>query len=400
MKYNQWTLALASAGVISLGAAAQAEEAASTVMTAVSSTVLSGYVDTSAIWKFGSGNSPLPGRSFDGSSKQDGFNLNVVKLSLEKALDESEWSAGYKVDLLMGPDADLYNQAFGATTGTATGSGDFGIKQAYVALRAPVGNGLDFKMGVFDTIIGYEVFESPNNPNYSRSYGWGLEPTQHTGLLASYRVADWLSVAGGIANTYNAGINGRGVRMNGTSVAPAAESEKAYMASITLTAPEDSGFLSGSALYAGVVNGLNNSLSPTGGRTTSLYVGATIPTPIEGLAVGAAYDYRASQVADATAVQSSLYANAVGLYVSYQHEKWKFNNRLEYTSGSSGTYYVAPAGDNNEFIGETFTVDYSLWANVISRLEFRWDKCTTGDAPFGDTDENALSLALNVIYKF
>ena len=48
---------------------------------------------------------------------------------------------------------------------------DFSFKQAYVVLRAPVGNGIDFKIGTFDTCIGYEVFDGPANPNYSRSDG-------------------------------------------------------------------------------------------------------------------------------------------------------------------------------------------------------------------------------------
>src|SRR6185503_2169642 len=130
----------------------------------------------------------------------------------------------------------LFNQVIG------NGAQDVGIKQAYVVLRAPVGNGLDIKMGVFDTIIGYEVFEAGNNPNYSRSWGWQLEPTQHTGILASYRVADFLSVAAGIANTWNAGINGRAARAGGFGTtgggSSVAESEKTYMASVTLTAPE------------------------------------------------------------------------------------------------------------------------------------------------------------------
>ena len=274
MKLNQWTLGLAAAGVISLASVAGAEEATSQVLTALSSTTLSGYVDTSAIWKFGTGNQ-LIGRAFDGTAKQDGFNLNVVKLTLEKPLDEGQWSAGYKADLLFGPDASLFNQVIG------NGAQDVGIKQAYVVLRAPVGNGLDIKMGVFDTIIGYEVFEAGNNPNYSRSWGWQLEPTQHTGVLASYRVADFLSVAAGVANTWNAGINGRPVRAGGV---PASESEKTYMASVTLTAPESFGAMKGAALYGGVVNGLNNASGASGTGivpcdTTSIYAGVTVPLP-------------------------------------------------------------------------------------------------------------------------
>src|SRR5436189_74782 len=84
----------------------------------------------------------------------------------------------------------------------------FGYLQAGVAeWRAPVGNGLDIKLGVWDTLVGYEVFESPNNPNFSRSYGYFIEPTHHTGVLLSYHVTDWLSVSGGVANGWTGPVN-------------------------------------------------------------------------------------------------------------------------------------------------------------------------------------------------
>jgi hypothetical protein len=51
-------------------------------------------------------------------------------------------------------------------------------------------------------------------------------------------------------------------------------------------------------------------------------------------------------------------------------------------------------------LGATATLDYNLWANVLTRLEFRWDHSYTGGIFNDGTDENALSLALNVIYKF
>src|SRR5258706_8657439 len=100
---NKWTFGLAAAGVVSLASAARAEEKASTVMTALSSTTLSGYVDTSAQWNFGTGNTRLPDYKFGGPSKADGFNLNVIQLRLEKPLDEGEWSAGYRIYLWAGP---------------------------------------------------------------------------------------------------------------------------------------------------------------------------------------------------------------------------------------------------------------------------------------------------------
>ena len=54
-------------------------------------------------------------------------------------------------------------------------------------LHAPLGNGLDLKLGTYTEVLGYEVFETGNNPNYTRSYGYALEPTQMTGLLATYQ---------------------------------------------------------------------------------------------------------------------------------------------------------------------------------------------------------------------
>ena len=78
-----------------------------------------------------------------------------------------------------------------------------------MALRAPAGNGLDLKLGVWDTIIGYETFDSGNNPNYTRSYGFTIEPTTHTGLLATYQLNEMFGLAAGIANTFGPTINAK-----------------------------------------------------------------------------------------------------------------------------------------------------------------------------------------------
>jgi len=102
------------------------------------------------------GESHLPDYKFGGPSKADGFNLDVIQLRIEKPLDEADWAAGYRIDLWAGPDANT----LGTKSTLAAGSGDFAIRQAYVALRMPVGNGIDWKVGVFDSIIGYESVES------------------------------------------------------------------------------------------------------------------------------------------------------------------------------------------------------------------------------------------------
>src|SRR6266498_3149356 len=158
MKFNKWTIGLAAVGVVSLASAAKADEKLSVVQTALSSTTISGYVDTSAQWNFGTGNVDNPPYKFGGASKADGFNLDVVQLTIAKPLDESEWASGYRVDLWFGSDVNAFKTQSG-------GAADLAIRQAYVALRTPVGNGIDWKIGVFDSIVGYVSVESGNSPN-------------------------------------------------------------------------------------------------------------------------------------------------------------------------------------------------------------------------------------------
>jgi hypothetical protein len=399
MKMNKWTTGLTAAGVVSLASVAQAGDANETVMTAVSSTTLSGYVSTTAIWNPGSGNAALPGGSFgpSGAAAQDGFSLDVISLSLSKALDESEWAAGYNAQLWFGQNGP------NSIGGVNQVGNDTIIKNANVDLRVPVGNGIDVKMGIFDSIIGYESTDFNANPNYSRNFGWGLEPTTHEGVLLSYNVNEMISVSAGIANanTPTLGGNGRG----------GAESQKSYMASVALTAPDSMGFLSGATLYAGVLDGLQGAGSNA--DTSNIYVGATIPTPVEGLAVGVSWDYRlengpnSSAVATATGGTSGAWATALAGYVSYNvTEKIAAHYRIDWAKGTDGTFGPNRADNNitaDKVLSNTLTLDYKAWENVISRLELRWDHSLDGQKRYGSGAQgtkNDMTVAANVIYQF
>jgi hypothetical protein len=432
MKCNKWTIALAAAGVVSVGSIAQAEEAPQhQVLTALSSTTISGYVDTSMDWKPGtdspSGSGRLPGHVFDGPGKMDGFNLDAVKVNIAKPLDDKDqWAAGYDVDLVFGSNANFYQATPNLGTGPNNGgvnTSNFAIKHAYVDLRAPVGNGLDIKVGVFDTIIGYEVFDTVSNPNYSRSYGFALEPTQNTGVLLSYKFTDWLSASAGIANTAFGPINDRAfVGATGATESrytPAhygPESSKAYMGSLTVTLPDSTGPVGGSVLYLGVVNGLDGATVFGGAngesqRTSSYYAGATFKTPVDGLAAGVAFDYRTDFDTGLGVNLPENKAYAVAGYLSYspKNAKWKVNDRVDYTNADPGTWYGAGPGvsavdpNRQHLLSNVLTLDYSLWSNVVTRGEFRWDHSLTGDRPYGGYDnpmKNAYILAANIIYKF
>ena len=387
MKCNAWTLSLIGAGLASLPLAANAEEKPSTVLTAISPTTLSGYVDTSMQWNIGTGNAVTPSYAFGGSSKADGFNLNVVKLTLEKPADPAEgWSAGYKVDLIFGPDADTL-----ATQSSGTAA-DFGIKQAYIDLRAPIGNGLEMKIGTWDTLIGYEVFDSVNNPNFTRSYGYTMEPTTHTGVQFGYQFCDSFSMNAGIMNDFGPTINSR-------ANPPKAESFKAYTASMTFTAPTNWGVLGGSTLSGCVITGYNPAI---GKDQTSWYVGATVNTPVKGLKAGVCYDYAGAPV---QTLGSSAYANAVGAYLSYQAtEKLSLYGRGEYATSDTGIFLA------RKVVELTGTIQYDLWKNVMSRLEIRWDHAADASAPYGGeftsdgptppSKDNSVIVIANFIYKF
>jgi hypothetical protein len=392
MKMNKWTTGLTAAGVVSLASVAQAGDANETVMTAVSSTTLSGYVSTTAIWNPGTGNAagvpnvPLRGGS---AAAQDGFNVDIVSLSVSKALDESEWAAGYNAQLWIGDTATSPNAVLG--------NGAVGIKNANVDLRVPVGNGIDIKMGIFDSIIGYEGSDYNTNPNYTRSFGWGLEPTTHEGVLLSYNVNEMISVSAGVANANIPTLGG---------LALPSESQKSYMGAVALTAPDSMGFLSGAVLYAGVVDGLVAAANLA--DTTSIYVGATIPTPVEGLAAGISWDYRlengpSAGVNTGTAATSGAWASALAGYVSYDvTEKIAAHYRIDWATGTDGSFGAAAVNNNSEdkVLSNTLTLDYKAWENVISRLELRWDHSLDAVDRYGANDRNDITVAANVIYQF
>ncbi|MFN7139105.1 MAG: outer membrane beta-barrel protein [Limisphaerales bacterium] len=360
MKLNKWTLGLAAVGLVSL-TSVQAEEVGQPLLTALTSTTISGYVDTSFHFNPGRG----VGAYAFGAGKADGFNLNSVLVSLEKPLEEGEWSAGYRADLQYGPDAD-------AIVGPQTSFASENIRQAYVALRAPLGNGLDIKLGRFDTIIGYESSDGYKNPNYTRSYAWSFQPTTHTGVLATYQALDFLSVNAGVAETLVTGpINAR---------SPRGTWNKTYMGSVAITAPEELGVLAGSALYAGVIDGFGGN---AGEDQTSWYAGATLATPVEGLRLGAAFDF----VQDPGFFPAANDIWTVGVYASFRAtDKLGLHLRGEYVDL-----------DVNDGWAATATVDYSLWDNVLSRVEGRWDHGSATNA--GGTRDSFL-VAANLIYKF
>lgn len=413
MKFNKWTVGLAAVGVISLASAARADEKMSQVQTALSNTTISGYVDTSAMWSLGSQNGgTIPAYTQGAGVASDGFNLNAVDIALDKPEDAGSWASGYHVELMYGPNA--------------VGAGIPNVRQAYVVLRTPVGaNGIDWKIGQFDTIIGYESSTDGANPNYTRSYGYQIEPTTHTGILGTYKINDMVSVSAGIANSAFAGNVGPAVSpILPPFPAPVnpAETQKTYMGSIALTGPDSWGWAKGATLNAGIIDALNSQGGFGNAGNTWLYAGATLPTPISALKFGASLDYRERHNGGNTIFTppgsnpSDDSSWDAALYTTYQaSEKLSLNLRAEYLDDGAAVLYVPGSPVGTGFAGGntrheatefTATVQYQLWANVLSRVELRWDHVgakafdTASGGPVTAIHDNAILLALNLIYQF
>ena len=404
MKFNKWTVGLAAIGVVSLASAVRADEKMSQVQTALSNTTLSGYVDVAAQWNPGTDSGPantagnIPAYAF---AKNDGFSLNAVDIALDKPMDESPWASGYHVELMFGPNSVPNSPG-------VLGGNTANIRQAYVSLRTPVGNGIDWKVGVFDTIIGYESSSDPLNPNYTRSYGYSIEPTTHTGVLATYKVCDELSMSAGVADSSN--IASFTPAINGTSTF---ESQKTYMGLIVLTAPDSFGPMKGATLTFGAINSVNSSPGVVfSGTRSSYYAGLTLPTPSNKVKFGAAFDYLNINTSGGGNNDDVWVA---GLYTTIQPtDKLSFNFRGEIVDGTEIGFGGNPLGLGGlpayigHYAGEiTATVQYKMWENVLSRVEFRWDHVdnnafgySQGTVPGAPMKENDFMLALNLIYQF
>ena len=346
MKMNKWTVGLAAAGVVSLASTAQAEE--NSVLTALSSTVISGSVEASYVG------------SLSGSNRlynDDGFVANGASLAIGSPLGEGDYSAGYNVELLLGGRADVFGSA----------DDGFLIKNVNIGLNVPFGNGIDLTVGLFDSIVGYETEASASNPNVSRSYGYGLGPLTHTGALASTSLTDGLNFSFGVANSFGSTL--------GNTADDLADGNLTYMVGVEATVPDNLGFLAGSTVYVGYVDGAVSGRS-NDDEDSHLYVGASVASPIEGVSLGVAYD-------DRTQHGAASDSDAVALYAV-----WDVSDGVS-LAGRYDT--IDRDGDSSSMW--TATLGYSIWDNVLTRLEYNIE---SGHKERGDS----AGFALNLYYQF
>ena len=130
-----------------------------------------------------------PTRVFD--NRGNSFYLNAAQLNLER-LASKDMIVGYHIELAAGHDPSIYDGQ------------NVTLQEGWAQIVAPLGSGLDIRVGKMATLAGFEVLESMNNFNYSRGMLFGLiQPFTNTGVRASY----WFGEQAGLTIGFNNGLN-------------------------------------------------------------------------------------------------------------------------------------------------------------------------------------------------
>jgi hypothetical protein len=430
------------------------------VETAQKGITLSGYVDVSYTEQFGG-----RGTAFGGGASQlhefdrnnDNFNVQAVKIALEKALpDKNEWAAGFRIDTIVGSDAKfLQDSAFGSSSA-------FALEQALVKFRIPVGNGLDIYAGKFVTFLGYEVIESPANLNFSRGLLFtNLIPLTHTGVYADYKFNDTVEAKFGVVDGWNNSVSNGPA--GGSSTGYDRQNDypfggKAITGQINVTNPGKNANICTSFIYspsgqefAGAYHDASLTTSPastltgTGSDNGPVAVfdiwGNWNPTFVKdsALTLGFNFDFGYNgasglplhPIGEGEAPTSTIGAAGASntwwgaaLYASYKFNKVvTLSLRGEYIGADSGST-VNTIGGNTYVSGgpifgsggyfqsngtfkqgteadwsETVTVAFNIWDNLLTRVEYRFDDIDGNTNGTGHTSlQNEVSL--EAVYSF
>ena len=292
----------------------------------------------------------------------EGYTFNVAEWSLKK--DPSErYPFGYSLVLTAGIDSQK-NHSIGIFRDEDDAfpfrnTAKFDLQEAYVSGLVPLGSGLSVKGGKFVSLLGYDVIESPNNLNFSRSFLFTFAiPLTHVGALASYSPLPWLSLTAG--------------PVVGWDVAKDNNDRMSVTGQVGVSAIKDL------ALNLNWITGPEQSHQNTNPRTVLDLVSTY--TGVKNVTLGFNFDYgwepdEASLAAAATRRNNDAHWWGWAGYAAYDWtEKLRSALRLEYFKDVEGVRTLAvTAGTPVELYSVTATLQYKIWKGLVGRLEYRHD---------------------------
>jgi putative OmpL-like beta-barrel porin-2 len=165
---------------------------------------ISGYVDISYVQNF---NNPATNvtnmRIFD--TQANSFVPQLFQLMLEKPADAAGTGlerAGFRARMNFGAEARFSRARTNFRPGTDNTEMD--TQEIYAEYIAPVGNGLKIQVGKINTLVGYEVINSFENPNFSRTFMFGLSQAfTTTGIRFTYTFNPMVTASIGLVNGWD-----------------------------------------------------------------------------------------------------------------------------------------------------------------------------------------------------
>ncbi len=326
-------------------------------------------------------NAGFQGRSFENN---EGFALNQADFFFKKDANP-EGGAGFKIDILAGIDAtdiDFNNTA--AQTGAAD---DFTFKEAYVELNTPSPLGesdilpsvINWKAGRMQTLAGKEVINAQDNWNISRSVAFDFgNPYTHTGLRTQSKwFNDKLNVYMGVNNGWDQDVENNDFRTLEWALGFSPIENVNYFTTVLWGPESGAGVEDDKTFLWSVTKALNLGLNFDWGRTDDN------PNTV-GLDTG-----------------NTEWAG-FSAYGKYQiNDKWAFAERLELfrdVDGGRGVSTLGAGTGSDTFFGWTHTLEYRPYDNIITRLEYRWDRLNSGSGTLYGGDSSRNTLAAQVIY--
>ena len=359
---------------------------------------ISGFVDTSYSYNF---NEPQTRtntlRVFD--TRAGDFMINNAELVVEKPVSDAS-RGGFRVDLDFGTDPEVVgsvttglganNHTHGQNGETAV-SDELELQQMYGEYLAPIGKGLDIKLGRFVTMHGAEVIESKDNWNFTRSllFGYAI-PFTHTGLRATYPWADWLSTTVGVSNGWDVvddNNQGKTVEVSATVV-------PFEHASLTTT------------YMIGAEQNADN------GNPRNLLDIVASYQPMDPLQLKLNFDYGwehdGTRLPNAGQEKNASWTGLAG-YARYQLcEKAALALRAEWLHDADGIRTAFTSGLNGvtgtdlQILEYTVTGEYKLTDHLLTRLEYRHDQASEHIFRNDDVGQRAYqdTLSMEVIAPF
>lgn len=337
------------------------------------------YLDTGYEFNF---NQPQSGensfRSLDPDDNE--FEIHMLELTFERTPTGGSTVAdhvGFRADLVFGEDAERIHSA-----GLGDDTDAFDLLQAYINVLAPVGEGLNIYAGKFTTLAGFELIESKDNPNITRSFLFGLAiPFTHTGIRASYST-------GPLGLTF--GLN------NGWDVTDDNNDGKTFEAQVSFEQEMYSVYVTG---YFGPEQ------DSVDGDWRELITIVGSVTPMEGLTFTADLDFGWEQDAIVAGVEDDAFWWGIAGYVTYDvNEMVSLALRGEYFDDSDGTR----TGIDQSLWEITPTIAVRPFPNhgalddLVLRLEYRHDQ--SNEDAFEDSDgtlkDTQDTIALQLYYTF